>query len=49
MDKINYDKVMIKTIESFNGEKKSILLHSCCGPCSSSVIERLKPFFDISC
>jgi predicted adenine nucleotide alpha hydrolase (AANH) superfamily ATPase len=48
MDKINYDKVMIKTIESFNGEKKSILLHSCCGPCSSSVIERLKPFFDIT-
>ena len=27
MDKINYDKVMIKEIESFNGERKSILLH----------------------
>ncbi len=48
MDKINYDKLMIKEIESFNGEKKSILLHSCCGPCSSSVIERLKDYFDIT-
>ena len=27
--------------------KKSILLHSCCGPCSTAVIERLAPDFDI--
>ena len=25
-----------------------MLLHSCCGPCSSSVIERLKNYFDIT-
>lgn len=23
-------------------------MHSCCGPCSSSVIERIKPYFDIT-
>ena len=25
-----------------------LLLHSCCGPCSSSVLEKLSEFFDIS-
>jgi predicted adenine nucleotide alpha hydrolase (AANH) superfamily ATPase len=25
-----------------------LLLHSCCGPCSSAVIERLAPHFDLS-
>ena len=48
MDKINYDYLMMKEIETFNGEKKSILLHSCCGPCSSSVIERLREYFNIT-
>ena len=48
MDKINYDRLMMEEINSFNGEKKSILLHSCCGPCSSSVIERLREFFNIT-
>ena len=48
MDNINYDTLMIKEIESFSGNKKSILLHSCCGPCSTSVIERLKDYFDIT-
>ena len=38
---------MKKIISSFNN-KKTILLHSCCGPCSSSVIERLKNYFDIT-
>ena len=28
--------------------KKKLLLHSCCGPCSSSVIERLLPDYDIT-
>ena len=25
-----------------------LLLHSCCGPCSSAVIERLAPHFDLT-
>ena len=28
--------------------KKTMLLHSCCGPCSSAVIERLLPDYDVT-
>lgn len=45
MQKINYDKEMEKEIASLCGEEKKLLLHACCGPCSLSVIERLKPCF----
>ncbi len=45
--KSNYDKLMQDEINSFTTKKK-ILLHSCCGPCSSAVIERLKPNFEIT-
>lgn len=45
--KINYDNVMMEIINSLDC-KKSILLHSCCGPCSSACIERLKDYFDIT-
>jgi len=44
---MNYNEEMKKIISTFDG-KKTLLLHSCCGPCSSSVIERLKEFFDIT-
>ncbi len=30
-----------------NGERPSLLLHSCCGPCSSYVLEYLHKYFDI--
>ena len=29
-------------------EKQKLLLHSCCGPCSTSVIERLQKIYDIT-
>ena len=29
-------------------EKKKLLLHSCCGPCSTSVIEKLKKDYNIT-
>ncbi len=45
--KINYDVLMQKEMEKFN-HKKKLLLHSCCGPCSSAVILRLKDYFDIT-
>lgn len=45
--KNNYNKLMYEEIEK-NKTKKKLLLHSCCGPCSSSVIERLNKFFDIT-
>ena len=31
-----------------NCKKSSLLLHSCCGPCSTAVIERLIPDYDIT-
>lgn len=48
MDKVNYDNEMKKEIQGLKGEMKKLLLHACCGPCSLSVIERLKPYFDIT-
>ena len=44
---MNYNEEMKKIISTFDG-KQTLLLHSCCGPCSSSVIERLKDYFDIT-
>ncbi len=45
--KINYNALMEQEINAFS-EKKTLLLHSCCGPCSTSVIDRLKDFFFIT-
>lgn len=45
--KIDYNKMMQEEISSF-GEKPKLLLHCCCAPCSSAVIERIKDFFDIT-
>lgn len=44
---MNYNEEMKKIIKDLKGNNK-LLLHSCCGPCSSAVIERLKPFFNIT-
>lgn len=45
--KIDYNKLMQKEISSF-GYKPKLLLHCCCAPCSSAVIERIKEFFEIT-
>lgn len=46
----NYQKVLDKTIETLQkeGRRPSLLLHSCCAPCSSYVLEYLCSFFDIT-
>ena len=48
MNAVNYTAEMQKTIKSFNGAKPKLLLHACCAPCSSSCLERLKDFFEIT-
>ncbi len=50
MEKINYDKETEKIIESIkrSGEVPTLLLHCCCAPCSSYVLEYLSPFFKIT-
>ena len=45
--KVNYDLEMMKIIDSWDKRKK-VLLHSCCGPCSSACIERLREYADIT-
>lgn len=45
--KTNYQTVMENIINNLNNKPK-LLLHACCGICSSSVLEKLLPFFDIT-
>lgn len=45
---MNYNNEMKEIINSMDKKNNKLLLHSCCGPCSSSVIERLKDYFDIT-
>ena len=47
--KQNYQLVLEKTLKALQAEDKrpSLLLHSCCGPCSSYVMEYLAQYFDI--
>lgn len=44
---MNYDVEMKKIIDKLEYKTK-LLLHSCCAPCSTTVIERLKNYFDIT-
>lgn len=48
--KINYQLVLDKTLETIVKENKKprLLLHSCCAPCSSYVLEYLTQYFDIT-
>jgi hypothetical protein len=46
--KRDYNKIMEEQIQSFDGEKPRILLHSCCAPCTSSVLERLYENFNVT-
>lgn len=49
MPKQNYQTELDKIISSLSNSKKpTLLLHACCGPCSSYVIEYLAKFFDIT-
>lgn len=48
--KINYEILMenqLKEIEK-TGTKPKLLLHSCCAPCSSAILEFLQNYFDIT-
>lgn len=45
--KINYEQKMIEILSKTEKGTK-LLLHSCCAPCSSTCLERLKDVFDIT-
>ena len=44
---MNYQVELEKILNNLDG-KKTLLLHSCCAPCSSYVITYLKDYFDIT-
>ena len=46
----NYQKELEKLIYNLEKEKRvpTLLLHSCCAPCSSYVLEYLSDFFSIT-
>lgn len=46
--KTNYDIKFNEQINQIQGQKPKLLLHSCCGPCSSASLEKLQQFFDIT-
>lgn len=48
-NRINYHKELEKLISAVctDENKPSVLLHSCCGPCSSYVLEYLTQYFNI--
>lgn len=47
---MNYNKIMEEELNKIkeSGNIPSILLHSCCAPCSSHVIDTLTPYFNIT-
>lgn len=45
--KTNYQLVMEDMLQNLHGKPK-LLLHACCGVCSSAVLERIYPYFDIT-
>lgn len=44
---VNYQRKLEETLRSLNGRRPLLLLHACCAPCSSYVLEYLSPYFDI--
>ena len=50
MEKINYqlqtDRIIAALTEK--GQRERLLLHACCGPCASYVLEYLSQYFDIT-
>lgn len=44
---MNYDLEMENQIKNISSKNK-LLLHACCAPCSSAVLERISKYFDIT-
>lgn len=48
--KVNYKNIFDKEIENVKtlNKKPTLLIHACCAPCSSAVLEKLNSIFDIT-
>ena len=47
-NKINYQKELEKVLDKEKERVPTLLLHSCCAPCSSYVLEYLAQYFSIT-
>ena len=45
---LNFAQQMDAVLKELGGARPRLLLHACCGPCSSAVLERLCRYFDIT-
>ena len=45
---MNYDILMEEEIKKIEKKNPTLLLHACCAPCSSAVLERLGDIFEIT-
>lgn len=43
----NYQKKLDRELEALGGRRPGLLLHSCCGPCSTYVLEYLSGYFSL--
>jgi len=48
MNRRNYMREMDRIIEKQGGRRSRVLLHVCCGPCSSAVLEYLTQYFELT-
>ena len=49
-NRVNYQRLLDRTLSEIAGDGRipSLLLHACCAPCSSYVLEYLSKYFDIT-
>ena len=45
---VNYQKMLEDILKKLDNTKPKLLLHACCAPCSSYVLEYLSTYFDIT-
>ena len=48
MNQRNYQRELDRIIQAQGEQRPSVLLHSCCGPCSSAVLEYLTQYFTVT-
>ena len=48
MNQVNYNREMERIMSQPFNKGKHLFLHSCCAPCSSAVLERLRTYFNIT-
>ena len=48
MNQRQYHRELARLIDRLEDKRPSLLLHSCCGPCSSACLEYLTPHFDVT-